>query len=81
MKTEPEDIVRLRTGGALEACLCKVMKSGTLCLLYATETYFTHFLEEARFPKAPVLARRKVFFILVFQVRGKEEDIIKRCTW
>ena len=21
------------------------------------------------------------FFILVFQVRGKEEDIIKRCTW
>ena len=24
----------------------------------ATETYFTHFLEEARFPKAPGLARR-----------------------
>jgi len=22
-----------------------------------------------------------LFFILVFQVRGKEEDIIKRCTW
>ena len=31
---------------------------------YATDTYITHFLEAARFPKAPVLAGRKVNFTL-----------------
>ena len=31
-------------------------------MFYATETYFTHFLEGARFPKAPVLAGRKVLY-------------------
>jgi len=38
----------------------KIRGTGTLKWVYATETYFTHFLEEARFPKALVLARRKV---------------------
>jgi len=33
-----------------------------LITFYATETYFTHFLEEDQFPKAPVLARREVNF-------------------
>ena len=31
---------------------------------YATETYFTHFLEATQFSKAPVLAERKVNFTL-----------------
>ena len=35
-----------------------------LYIFFATETYITHFLEAARFPKAPVLAGRKVNFTL-----------------
>ena len=38
--------------------VCKLKK--VFLLFYATETYITHSLEVARFPKAPVLARRKV---------------------
>ena len=33
-------------------------------MFYATETYITHLLEAARFPKAPVIAGRKVNFNL-----------------
>ena len=35
-----------------------VIIASCLGIFYATEAYFTHFLEEARFPKAPVLVRR-----------------------
>ena len=31
-------------------------------VFYATETYITHFLEDAQFPKASVLAGRKVLY-------------------
>ena len=37
---------------------------GELMWFYATETYIMHFLEAAWFPKAPVLAARKVNFTL-----------------
>ena len=37
---------------------------GPITSFYATETYITHFLEAARFPKVPVLAGRKVNFTL-----------------
>ena len=33
-------------------------------IIYAMETYITYFLEADRFPKAPVLAGRKVIFTL-----------------
>jgi len=35
---------------------------GKICVFHATETYITHFLEGARFPKSPVLAGCKVLY-------------------
>ena len=48
------------------ACICTLFYvdnvDSFVKQFHAMETYITHFLEEARFPKAPVLAWRKVNF-------------------
>ncbi len=45
-------------------CLCLPFPGPQQCYnkFHPTETYITHFLQLGRFPKAPVLARRKVNF-------------------